>query len=345
MPARVPGLYGRRKPDHTRPALDFSKYLTGEVPGHPDQVDYLAAMDGGWKLLGNGPDDSVFLGFPGCGDCEPVRWANTRRMVTKVLSGTEVYPDWDQVLALYRTQNPDFDPHGDLSVNGPGSPADGGMDTQTLLEHLVNVGGPDGVKAVCFGKIPVSNVPAVKAAVANFGYVWTDVDVLGCNQQEFADFEPWDYEANSAVDGGHAVLAGGYPTAQGTESGSLSGDIDFETWAEETSFTDAYWAHEVEQVWVVIWPEHLGTEEFLAGVDVRSLAADFEELTGKPFPAPVPPAPAPVPAPAPSPAPIPEPTPSPESLLAEFVALVRLIAASADRDIAEALAWATTHGL
>jgi hypothetical protein len=74
----------------------------------------------------------------------------------------------------------------------------------------------------------------------------------------------------------------------------LGGDERFITWAEETSFTDAYWRRKVEETWVVIWPEHLSHPAFLAGVDVAALAADYAALTGKTLP---------VPAPAPTPAP------------------------------------------
>jgi hypothetical protein len=42
---------------------------------------------------------------------------------------------------------------------------------------------------------------------------------------------------------------------------------------------------------VVIWPEHLGSADFLAGVDLSAFAADYTEITGEPFPAPFPPSP------------------------------------------------------
>ena len=37
----------------------------------------------------------------------------------------------------------------------------------------------------------------------------------------------------------------------------------------------------VEEAWVVIWPEHLGSKEFLAGIDLEQLQADYQELTGE----------------------------------------------------------------
>lgn len=283
--------YGRRAPSR-RPALSLSRALTGNLPAHPAAADYVAPL-GSWAMLGN---DRV-------GDCVAVTWANVRRLVTAVV-GAENYPAMDAVWKVYRTQNPDFDPNGDETTNGPGSSADRGMDIQTLLEYLVKHGGPDGTKAVCFAKVDPTNPDEVKAAIAIFGYVWTGIVVQEANQEEFASGQPWDYHRTSPDEGGHSVITGGYG-APG--AGPLGGDERFITWAEETSFTDAYWRRKVEECWVVVWPEHLQHPAFLQGVDLAALAADYEVLTGKKFPAPVPPSPKPVPSPPPSPTPFPAP--------------------------------------
>ena len=42
---------------------------------------------------------------------------------------------------------------------------------------------------------------------------------------------------------------------------------------------------------MVIWPEHLGSKAFLAGVNLAAFAADYTAITGQPFPAAVPPVP------------------------------------------------------
>jgi hypothetical protein len=62
-------------------------------------------------------------------------------------------------------------------------------------------------------------------------------------------------------------------------------------------------------------------------VELASLGAEFSELTGEPSPFGGTSA------------------PSPHSLLAEVAALVREIAASAERDISEVAAWFSSHGL
>lgn len=281
--------YGRRPPKRAR-ALQLGSFLTGAVPAHPAAADYLARLGGGWGMLGNDV----------AGDCVAVTWAHFRRLVTALLGGREVYPSQEQVWAVYRTQNPHFDPAGGADSNGPGSKADGGMDIQTLCEYLVKHGGPDGVKAVGFAQVNVHNTEEVKAAIAIFGALWTGITVQEVNQEQFADGKPWDYSRTSPDEGGHSVLTGGYG---GPGAGPLGGDERFLTWAEETSFTDGFWSHKTDEAWVVIWPEHLKDDAFLAGVDLRAFAAAYTVIThGKPFPAVLPPAPAPQPPPVPVPA-------------------------------------------
>ena len=313
----VPGLYGR-KPPKRAPALRLSPYLTGAVPAHPAFADYLSRLSG-WQMLGN---DSI-------GDCVAVTWSNTRRLVTAVLS-TENYPPLAEVLAFYKTQNPGYPPQDD------------GMDIQTALEYLVKNGGPDGVKALGFAKVDYTNPDEVKAAIAIFGSVWTGINVQQAQQAQFNAGQPWDWVPGSPMDGGHSVITAGYGPAG---AGALGGDERFETWTQETSFTDRYWLDGgTEEAWVVIWPEHLGSAEFLAGVNLAAFAADYTAITGQPFPAVVPP-PAPVP-------PLPPPVPGPDVNPAD-VALAHSVTTWAyghhlppsDRAVAGAIrAWLTAKG-
>jgi hypothetical protein len=292
--------FGRRAPKNA-PALKLGPLLTGVTPVHPASEDYLAALRS-WQMLGN---DQY-------GDCVAVTWSNVRRLVTSALTPPGHYPGLDQVIAFYKTQNPGF-------------PAeDNGMDIQTALEYLHATGGPDGVKAIAFAKVDYTNPDEVKAAIAIFGSVWVGFNVLNSNMTEFDSGQPWDYDPSSPVDGGHSVIVGGYGPP-GT--GALGGDERFITWAQETSFTDLFWSHQVEECWAVIWPEHLGSKAFLAGVNVTQLAADYQELTGQPLPVPVPPAP-----------------PAPD-LLKQLVALVKQAAAAEQQEWQQIMNWLHSHGL
>lgn len=282
--------YGRRAPSN-QPALRFASFRRdgAVIPPHPSSEDYLATLSN-WNMLGNDV----------AGDCVAVTWANFRRLMSRY-AGAETYPSQDDVWAIYRTQNPDFDPSGSERTNGPGSEADQGMDIQTLLTYLTKHGGPDGVKPIAFAKVDYTNRDELEAALAIFGGVWVGINVIEANMTEFDQGKPWDYVKGSAVDGGHSVLAGGYTP-----------NVRFITWAQETDFTDSFRTHLFEEAWAVIWPEHLTTAQFEAGVDVAALAADYQAITGRSLPvAPPAPVPTPVPAPTPTPAPVPAPTPVP----------------------------------
>ena len=106
-----------------------------------------------WLVLGN---DKI-------GDCVAVAWANQRRLVSSKLGSKELYPDLNQVLEFYKTQNPDFDPES--KEFGPRTSADGGMSIQEGLNFLVKNGGPDGTKALAFAQVDVKIVPDVQAVL------------------------------------------------------------------------------------------------------------------------------------------------------------------------------------
>lgn len=271
-----------RRPAKQAPALLLADVLSGSVPAHPTSQDNFTPLNGGWNMLGN---DQY-------GDCVAVTAANVRRLMT---NGAK-YADLAQVEEFYKTQNPNF-------------PADdNGMEIQTALEELAKNGDKyfDGVKAVAFAKVDHTNADEVKAAISIFGYVWTGIVVYANNMNEFDAGQPWDYQPGSSVDGGHSIVTGGY------DGDGVGGDEKFITWAQETSFTDSFWSHAVEEAWVVIWPEHFTTAQFQEGIDVSKLASAYQALTGRTLPVPTPPAPVPTPTPTPTPAPTPAPGPADE---------------------------------
>jgi hypothetical protein len=269
-----------RKPPSNKPAILFKSILAA-VPVHPISEDYLASLSN-WQVLGN---DTY-------GDCVAVAWANSRRFFTAELT-IENYPTQQQVFDVYRTQNPNFPQE------------DNGMDVQTLLAYLLQNGGPDGVKPIAFAKVDPNNMDEVDAALAIFGGLILGTPVQQENLDDFNAGQPWDYHAGGTIAGGHAILAGGYLAKPGN-------DILFITWGAETGLTDSFWKNMVcspdGELWAVIWPENLGTKQFIAGIDLNILAADYLALTGSVLPVNVPPPPTPNPGP-PSPSPSPTPVP------------------------------------
>lgn len=260
---------GLRPPEPGRPRLRLANYLTGKIPDHPAEADNLAGLS-----FGLYQNDRF-------GDCGPVSLANYVRMVTAKLTGAMEKPTQDAVFALYRQSgNPDFDPATGADDNG--------VNYQVMLQAAVEHG-LGGHKVLGFAQVDTSNLDELDAAVALFGGILVGVN-LQTAQQAQTDTGIWDWQPTPPW-GGHAVLDGSF---------RASGGHRVITWAKPVLMTDEFIRRQESEAWVVVLPEHLGSRQFLDGVDVRSLAGDFEALTGRPFPAPLPPSPPVVP-PTPSP--------------------------------------------
>ena len=254
-------------PPKNAPALKFKSFLRA-IPEHPAARNYLTPLSN-WKVLGNNR----------YGVCAAVEWSNSRRLMNFSMNGVDVYPTQEQVFELYKSQNP-----------SGSRTQDDGMDYQTLLEHLHTYGGPDGVKAKAFARVDVNDLEEVKAAVYIFGEVWLGVGIQQENMNDFYSQRPLNYYPGKPVLGGHAILEGGY-------KGLSDNDLRVVTWGEETGLTSSFWDNlvnfEYGQAWVVIWPENLGTKQFVEGIDQTALKHYYQQLTGdvldlEPPPSPIP---------------------------------------------------------
>jgi hypothetical protein len=321
--SRVTALRGRRdtpvetmklgrRPPKRAPSLKLANILT-RLPVPALSADHFAKVPT-WLLLGN---DQY-------GDCGPVSVANDRLLLTTYLTGSPKAPSLADVFDLYRRSgNPTFDP-----ATGAG---DDGVDMQTMLEAL-NHGGIAGVKCLAFAQVNVKDIVEIRSAIDIFGSLLLGVS-LDVAQQSQTDAGLWDHKSSSAPWGGHAVMCGRYK--QGPDR---TGVI---TWATVVDATDAFLSNQLDEAWVVIWPESLGTTQFKVGIDLGTLASDYQTLTGRPLPTPTP---TPVPTPPPTPA------PTPASADAVLAAAVRAWASARHSGAAIAVAkaikvWLAAKGL
>lgn len=261
---------GRRPHDPTRPVLKLADILTG-APAHDKAADNLTKVTD-WGLYGN---DHY-------GVCGPTEIANSRKQITKYLTATEASPSQDDVFDLYRRSgNPAFDPKTGADDNG--------VVMADMLSE-VHKNGIAGVKSLAYAAVNIRNADEVAAALNIFGALHLGVS-LQTAQQRQTNTGLWDYK-RSAVWGGHAVLAGAYTGA------TVGKDISVITWAAPVGMTDAFWTNQVDEAWVVIWPELAGTAQFKAGIDTNALNSAYMALTGSPGPFTVGPTPTPTPTPA-----------------------------------------------
>jgi hypothetical protein len=274
---------GRRHTDRTRPVLRMGAHLTTAAFQTPPAIDYASRIDPGVWLLGQ---NDVF------GTCGPTSVANYALLTSTVLAADPLRFTDEEIFDLYRRSgNPDFDPATGADDNG--------VEMTVMLSELVRNGigsGGRNVKALAFGKLNAYEPAETWAAGATLGGALWGMDLDVAQSRQFDRDQPWDYVKGSSAWGGHAVLAAHrYSDVEGT----LADRTGLVTWARMTDSTSAFITRQVPESYAVIWPWHLGSKQFLEGIDLFGLAQEFTELTGRPFPAavvpPVPPAPSPEP--------------------------------------------------
>ena len=277
--AIVPGRrLGRRPRDVARPLLRLGDYLTGRLPDHPPAVDYFARVPR-W-CLGRNTD---------FGTCGPTSFANLVLLVSTWLADAPIMPTDDDIIDLYRRSgNPDFDPHTGLGDNG--------VDMTVMLAECVKHGigrGSDGkplAQPLAFAAVNGNDPDEVWAASALFGATLWGADLT----QAQAEQQVWDTVPGDPAWGGHAILAAGRYNDQ---TGTLNDRTGLVSWADPSfDATDAFITNQVPERYVVIFDWHLRSRQFLNGINLTTLAADYTALTGRPFPLP---APGPTPGPNP----------------------------------------------
>jgi hypothetical protein len=271
----VSGALGRLPRDPDRPVLKLGRYLTGHAPAFPSTANYLLRVPE-WSPYGN-------FQF---GTCGPASVAHQRAQVAEYLTDHGFPPTDTDVFRLYQLLNPGFDPATGADDNG--------VVMADLLSALLK-NGIAGQKPLAYAAVDPDSFEEVHAAIALFGSVLCGLDLDAAQDEQFATGQPWDYVRRSRAWGGHAVMAGAYTGM--VERGQP--DISVITWGQVQPCTDEFFARQLDEAWVVIWPELLGQRVFLDGVDLDALAYDYEALTDTPFPSlPAPPAPPPPPAPS-----------------------------------------------
>lgn len=237
-------------------------WQAGVVPSSPDAVDHHQ----GWSFDMGGNNQF--------GTCGPTSCANHEEMTSALLGGRELENPLDAVFDLYRRSgNPWFDPR-----TGRG---DNGVVNTDMFAALLS-GGLNGRKPVACAELVDSSDESLYAAIDLFGGVILAVD-LETAQQSQTDSGYWDYSPSPEW-GGHDILAGKYTKDRKR--------VHVITWAEDVYTTAEFRKHQLQEVWLIIWPEIADSQKLWdSGVDMASLAADYKALTGKDWPRPIQPPP------------------------------------------------------
>jgi hypothetical protein len=277
---RLPGKFGRKPADLSRPHLRLTAHLRPEavsLPPNPVVVDWLSLV-AEWPMFLN---DQL-----GCCTCAMIAHA------------CEAYSTYGQGVEDSITDNDVLTAYEAVGGYVPGDPStDGGAVIQDVLSYWRRTG-IGGHKIAAFARVDHTNLDEVRAAVNVFGALLIGVNLPAIAQEQFANGQPWDVVAyDGGIEGGHAVHGGAYD--ENTKTFTVT------TWGQTQKVTEAWWLHYVEECWVAISPEWLSAAGLSPeGIDLYGLGEDLARITGKPNPFPRP-NPEPIPGPAPTPTPVP----------------------------------------
>jgi len=241
-------MLGKKDPVN-KPAIAFADHLK-IAPAHP-LVD--AAPTYKWPMDYNDQ----------WGDCVVAGYDHFQEVVQKLLVGTYKNLTKAQILALYKTQNPSFDPLS--TTNGPGSAADGGMVIQEFLSYLVKKG-----KILGFAKVDHTHKGQMQAAIYLGLGIITGAQLTVAQQTQ----STWNYVPGDAPWGGHCTVSVGYTT--GLEK--------VVSWGAVYPVTNSFVYYQIDEAWFVITQAHVDHPGFRAGFNLASFAAAYKQITGRDFP-------------------------------------------------------------
>ena len=277
------GMHLGKQPPRLDPrTLQYAKYrLTTALPAVPPGDIGHEGIVADWPMCGNGPDDSVYPGFQGAGDCvfaggdhETQLWT-TEGGTPAAFNGSTAISDYSAVTGY----NPDV----------PSS--DQGTDVLTALNYRRNTGLLDlaGNRRHKIGAFLAMDVSRIKAG--DFGELYEalylfDTVAIGINfpdtaMNQFDTGQIWDVVSGAAIEGGHYIPLT-YIYADGT--------MDVVTWAKLQRMTAAFLSAYCDEAYAILSPEMLKGGISIDGFDLAQLQADLAALDTAPAPpAPVPP--------------------------------------------------------
>lgn len=186
-----------------------------------------------WLMLGNGPDDSVFPGFEGCGDCA---WAGPAHETMELNRNADrpVPTFTGNVVVAQYSEYSGYDPKTGESDNG--------SDVREVLAWRQKKGLKDASgnvhKIGPYLALEPKNLDELFYGVFLLECVGLGIEVFDQNQQQFSEGKPW--TPGGQIDGGHYVPAVGRPKA---------GQLEVITWARKQAATDAFYTTANDESW------------------------------------------------------------------------------------------------
>lgn len=251
-------MLGKRPPVN-RPTIRMAEFFRPEkLPDHPE-VNHAPRLI--WPMDRNDQ----------AGVCVVAGLDHTLQVIAHHLGLRRENWSDNQILELYRTQNPDFHDWSQGNTD-----ADQGMVIQTFLEEMVRRG-----EIVAFGRVDHDDPDIMRAAT----YIGLSIVTGAMLQEAQQDQEVWDYVKGSPSWGGHCTNTVGYASAS-------PGQQEVITWGECVLVTDEFVSRQMDEAWMVVTQSMINHPDFRNAFDLRGFARTVRDLTdGKidiPVPDPVP---------------------------------------------------------
>lgn len=214
--------------------LQFAAYLPGlksagllpklpKVFGHGN--DFLGE---GWLMLGNGPDDTVYKGFEGCGDCA---WADPAHatMAFAKNSGHPVPRFTGKVIVDQYSEYCGYNPKTGAK--------DEGSDLREVLAWRQKKGLRDADGKVHkighYMAISPKSIEDLMYAVYLLEGTTIGIEFPESADQQFAEGKPWDVVKGAEIVGGHDIYPAGRPNEESFAA---------ITWAKRQPVTNRFYA-------------------------------------------------------------------------------------------------------
>lgn len=208
-------------------------------PGGGYGMDFGSA---GWLMLGNGPDDTVFSGFQGCGDCVWAGGAHEEMELTKNVSRPVPKFSGKTIVNQYSAYS---------GYNSQTGDNDNGSDVREVLSWRQTKGLVDDSGAAhkigVYVSLEPGNLTNLWDALWLFECVGIGINFPTSAMDQFGNNnEIWSVVPGSPIEGGHYIPLVGHPT----------NDVwTCVTWAARQTITSQFITKYCDEAWAYITTE------------------------------------------------------------------------------------------
>ncbi len=233
------------------------------MPAHPARFGHEGFTGAKlWKMLGNGPDDSVRPGFQGAGDCvwagadhETMMWTAEGGRAPAPFTGAQAIADYSAATG-YQIGN---------------DATDQGTDVRAAMKYRAKTGVVDALghrhKIGAYLALEPGNLDHVKEAMWLFGAVGIGIEFPSSAMDQFDAGKTWSVVSGAQLDGGHYI-----PLV------AVRSHLECVTWGQIQPMTNAFYAKYCDEAWAILDPEMLVNGKSLEGFDLAALQADLAAL-------------------------------------------------------------------